>query len=91
MVKEDIAYWDMLLLAQFHTNFLTLHFQWHGEEDKIAKNHGFRCWQILAQCYPMQKDLVVLKTRINWNSFGDYGKNLEKLVGQEGGKAEAKE
>jgi hypothetical protein len=28
----------------------------------------------------MQKDLVVLKTRINRSSFGDYGKNLEKLL-----------
>ena len=27
----------------------------------------------------MRKDLVALKTRINRNSFGDYGKNLEKL------------
>jgi hypothetical protein len=27
----------------------------------------------------MRKDLVALKTWINRNSFGDYGKNLEKL------------
>jgi hypothetical protein len=27
----------------------------------------------------MLKDLAEMKTRINWNSFGDYGKNLEKL------------
>jgi hypothetical protein len=27
----------------------------------------------------MWKTLVALKTRINWNSFGDYGKNLEKV------------
>jgi hypothetical protein len=26
----------------------------------------------------MGKDLVVLKTQIYWNSFGNYGKNLEK-------------
>jgi hypothetical protein len=25
------------------------------------------------------KDLVALETRIHQNSFGDYGKNLEKL------------
>jgi hypothetical protein len=79
MMKEDIAYLDMLFLAQFHTNFLTQHFQWLQEEDEIAKNPGFRCQQILVRYYLMRKDLVALKTRINRNSFGDYGKNLEKL------------
>jgi hypothetical protein len=28
----------------------------------------------------MWKELVPLKTQINWNSFGDYCKNLEKLT-----------
>jgi hypothetical protein len=79
MMKEDIAYSDMLFLAQFHTDFLTQHFQWLQEEDEIAKNPGFRCRKILVRYYLMRKDLVELKTRINWNSFGDYGKNLEKL------------
>jgi hypothetical protein len=27
----------------------------------------------------MQKDLVALKTRISWTSFGYYGKNIDKL------------
>ncbi len=48
MMKEDIAYLDMLFLAQFHTGFLTQYFQWLQEEDKIAKNPGFRCRQILV-------------------------------------------
>jgi hypothetical protein len=79
MMKEDIAYSDMSFLAQFHTDFLTQHFQWLQEEDKIAKNPGFHCRQILVRYYLMRKDLVTLKTRTNGNSFGDYGKNLEKL------------
>jgi hypothetical protein len=80
MMKEDIPYLDMLFLAQFHTDFLTQHFQWLQEEDEIAKNPGFRCWQILVGYYLMKKDFVALKTLIDWNSFGDYGKNLEKLL-----------
>jgi hypothetical protein len=85
MMKEDIAYSDVLFWAQFHTDFLMQRFRWLQEEDKIAKNPGFRCWQILVRSYLMRKDLVVLKTWINWNSFGDYdsfgdhGKKLEKL------------
>jgi hypothetical protein len=72
-MKEDIAYSDM---AQFHTNFLTQHFKWLQEEDEVANNPGLYCQKILV----MRKDLVELKVRINWNSFGDYGsKNLEKL------------
>jgi hypothetical protein len=27
----------------------------------------------------MRKDPVMLKTQINWKSFGDYDKNMEKL------------
>jgi hypothetical protein len=38
----------------------------------------------------MRKDLVVLKTRISWNSFGDYGKNLEKLLDKKNKKQKRK-
>jgi hypothetical protein len=41
MMKEAMAYSDMLFLAQFHTDFLNQHSQWLQEEDKIAKNPGF--------------------------------------------------
>jgi hypothetical protein len=90
IMKEDIAYSYMLFLAQFHTNFLTQHFKWLQEEDEVAKNPGFRCQQILVRYYLMQKDLIQLNTRINWNSFRDYGENVEKLPGEKKGKQKRK-
>jgi hypothetical protein len=37
MMKEDITYSsDMLFLAQFHTGFLTQHFQWLQEEELVV-------------------------------------------------------
>jgi hypothetical protein len=91
IMKEDIAYSDMLFLAQFHTGFLTQHFKWLQEEDEVAKNPGFRCRQILVQYYLMRKYLIQLNTRINRNSFGDYGKNvLEKLSDEKKGKQKRK-
>jgi hypothetical protein len=73
MMKEDIAYSDMLFLAQFHTDFLTHHFQWLQEEDEIAKNPGFRCRKILVRYYLMRKDLVALLP-------GSIGTPLEIMV-----------
>ena len=39
MMKEDIAYSDMLFLAQFHTGFLTEHFDWLQGEDLSLYTH----------------------------------------------------
>jgi hypothetical protein len=78
-MKQDVAYSDMLILAQFHTDFLTEHFKWLQEEDEIAKKPGFRCRQILVRYYLMRKDLEKLKTRIDRNTFGDYAMNLQNL------------
>jgi hypothetical protein len=91
IMKEDITYSDMLFLAQSHTNFLTQHFKWLQEEDEVVQNPGFRCRQILVRYYLMRQDLIQLNTRINRNSFGDYGKNvLEKLSHEKKGKQKRK-
>jgi hypothetical protein len=37
LMKQDIAYSDMLFLAQFHADWLTQHFQWLQAVDDVAK------------------------------------------------------
>jgi hypothetical protein len=81
----------MLFLAQFHTNFLTRNFKWLQEEDEVAKNPAFRCWQILVRYYLMRKDLLQLNTMTNRYIFRDYGKNVEKLFNEKKRKAKAEE
>jgi hypothetical protein len=91
IMKEHIAYSNMLFLAQFHLDFLTQHFKGLQEEDEVAKNPGFHCQQILVRYYLRRKDLIQLNTRINRNSFRDYGKNvLEKMSDEEKGKQKRK-
>jgi hypothetical protein len=76
LMKQDIAYSDMLFLAQFHEDWLTQHFQWLQAVDDVAKNPGFRSRQILVRYYLMRKDLEKPRTRIDSNLFGDYDSNL---------------
>jgi hypothetical protein len=37
IMKKDIAYSDILFLAQFHTGFPTQHFKWLQEEDRLPR------------------------------------------------------
>ena len=76
LMKQDIAYSDMLFLAQFHTDWLTEHFEWLQAVDVLSKKPGFRSRQILVRYYLMRKDLAKLQTRIANKSFGDYDTNL---------------
>jgi hypothetical protein len=75
-MKQDIAYSDMLFLAQFHEDWLTQHFQWLQALDDVAKKPGFRSRQILVRHCLMRKDLEELRTRIDSKLFGDYDSNL---------------
>jgi hypothetical protein len=37
-MKQDVAHSNMLILAQFHTNFLMQHLKWIQEEDEVLAN-----------------------------------------------------
>jgi hypothetical protein len=82
LMKQDIAYSDMLFLAQFHEDWLTQHFQWLQAVDDVAKKPGFRSRQILVRHYLMRKDLEELQTRMDTNLFGDYHLNLMNFDGE---------
>jgi hypothetical protein len=83
IMKEDIAYSDMLFLAQFHTGFPIQHFKWLQEEDEVAKNPGL----LPTNPGPILSYGERSHSVFNRNSFGDYHKNvLEKLSDEKKGK-----
>jgi hypothetical protein len=92
LMKQGVAYSNMLFLVQFHNDFLTQHFKWLQEEDEFAKTPGFCCRKILVRYYLMRKDLEILQTRMPRNTFGDYDKNLQNLSGEtRGGETRGKQ
>lgn len=84
LMKEDMVYSDLCLLADFHTAFLNRHFKWLQRADPAVGEPGFLTVHVLHRYFLMHRDLNALKTALdegdrNRDSIALFLQSIDKL------------